>query len=179
MQGFSQQRCGSDNKLWNWVSFWDQVSAGIITTTEHISKVSWRSYYISESPADRLIHIITTTMRFLELFVLTIIAALIASVSASDAAAEHCPTFCLHNRHCNACPKPKCVSTFLNLTTRLTGMVSVTICMLRALNNVFAPEQICCHTRNGDFGRGDLRSAFANERDNLYCVNGMCKDTHS
>jgi len=92
------------------VSLWDQVSAGIIATTEHISKASWISYYIFKSPPDRFIRIITKTMRFLESFVLVIIVALIASVSASDAATEHCPTFCLHDRHCKACPEPKCVS---------------------------------------------------------------------
>ncbi|KAG1833655.1 hypothetical protein DFJ58DRAFT_822051, partial [Suillus subalutaceus] len=35
-------------------------------------------------------------------FVLVIVATLIASVSASDAATEHCPIFCTHDRHCSS-----------------------------------------------------------------------------
>jgi hypothetical protein len=44
-------------------------------------------------------------------------------------------------------------------------MVSGTPYVLLQLNNVFAPEQIYCRTSNGDFGREDVVSTFANERD--------------
>ncbi|KAG1874255.1 hypothetical protein C8R48DRAFT_693527 [Suillus tomentosus] len=43
--------------------------------------------------------------------VLALVAALTASVYASDAEAEGCPFICKHDDDCTACQTPKCVSS--------------------------------------------------------------------
>ncbi|KAG1843267.1 hypothetical protein DFJ58DRAFT_804708, partial [Suillus subalutaceus] len=73
-------------------------------------------------------------------FILIIVATLIASVSASDAATEHCPIFCIHDRHCSS------------------GVVlDIHWDVPEVLNNVFASES---RTSNGDLGRVEICGVF-------------------
>lgn len=82
-------------------------------------------------------------------FVLVAVAASIASVSASDTAAEGCAFFCLHSRQCGGCPRPACNIFFC--------VRDWTTCLL--LNKFYRRPS------SGDLGRG------------VICHGGVCLAT--
>ncbi|KAG2743251.1 hypothetical protein P692DRAFT_20747469 [Suillus brevipes Sb2] len=51
-------------------------------------------------------------MRFSSAIVVTVVAALASSISATpiDAGIQHCPVFCVHTKQCATCSRKKCVS---------------------------------------------------------------------
>jgi hypothetical protein len=105
MPRFSRGRCRSDKQVIgsNIPSEIRSLLASL-PIFAHKRQASSSSYYISKSPSDLFTSSQTQCDSHLSL-------SLIASVSASDAAAGHCPLFRTHSDQCSDCNTPKYVST--------------------------------------------------------------------
>lgn len=81
--------------------------------------------------------------------VLAVLTALIASVSASNAATGDCPFFAL-------------IVMSAAAAKRQNVMVLGSLCMRQELNNMFTSNKFYCRSSNGDFGREEI------------CHSGVC-----